>query len=297
MIKPLETKDEWFNHAMNTKMDLIAYCIDSSKYYKYAEIVKNLIDSLSHTRIIDFKDESRIAYRKYPGSKLILPYFQAFYIDNFILIFVSIIVISLLLSWTMDRKHFINILFDTLNMLYAHHTPYTYHLQNRLPSRILKGTWLVTSMLLSILFCSRVLDDKLRAVPELVIDSWEDLQHKPGVIIITTDDDPLFEFTTTSDSDMALDFKARIDAINVAEQFRKPFLQRLVNELSSGKSAFVNNRLSLIFFMIEISKFKKSGNEFLESMHISKSGGPTLPYFMGTNVKNSEPFLQSFDET
>jgi hypothetical protein len=123
------------------------------------------------------------------------------------------------------------------------------------------------------------------------IDSWEDLHHKwKDKQIIAIENGPFADFVTYDNSDMARDFKSRIE-INPIENFlNRDFREKSMERIVSGNYVFIFEYYALKYLGIiskSVQEFKrKNGRKHGVDFHVSRSGSGTLPYFLMIKKKD-----------
>lgn len=287
---------EYFSEGI---LDFAVICVDASLYVNYKPEVESAGLHLYPTRIIDYIDDAFIAHRKEPGAKEIFVYFKLFPCEVYSFILLSLITVSLLLSWyNLTVKNFLNNLFVTTTSLLTVNLPGKL---NKLPPsyRILFVTWLIACCFISMLITSGILDEKVKATPEMKIDSWEDLYHRKGLKFLTIENSLMDEFTNT-DSPMAKNFRKRITKISF-DDWENPLLwSDWAEQLYSGKIALIMNRYRLVFRIVEFSRIIEenhdiNGQQFIDNLHVSRKGGSSLPFFIISLLEPNHKHYKTLD--
>ena len=285
MHQPPSSREEFFNCIRLYQPHFLATISDVPQMMALLE--RNEFSNLTYsvTNVIDFKDEARIAYMKYPGQSQPFSYFFLFPSNLIMGLFLSLICVSIILSlkrW--DFIEYIRLLLDTFVVMFSKEMPRSFK-SNAVATRLIGASWLLSTMFISIIFCNLVLDEKVKAINPKVIDSLDDLYQRGDVQITVRSRGFLGEFAQHSDSPMALSFGRRLRILPFRELKRPGCLIDLAKNLSSGHSSFAMERMSMIFFLIKLNSFSKD-NYLLKNLHISREGGPQLPYFLGSYDTN-----------
>jgi len=117
------------------------------------------------------------------------------------------------------------------------------------------------------------------------IDSWDDLHIKwKDKQIIALDNGPFADFVNYDQSDMARDFKSRIE-INPIENFLNfDIIENFMKRVASEKYVLAFEYYALRYFEFiskSVPEFKrKKGTKYGFNYHVSKSGSGALPYFI-----------------
>ena len=281
---------------MNGKPDLMAVSADPSMFTKYGEELHWLGINVKESRVIDYTDDGRIAFIKYPGNNEIFHYYQQQSWQFILALFIVVLVLSGLINNRNFRiKIFIETCLDILSLLLAKNFPRS--LKN-CDHKILfvLGPYLLLILFQSIRFCNWIMDDKMKKINDKVIDSWDDLALVKDVQIVGLQNDFITEFVE-QDNDMARNFKTRFNKIEINRWLTKEFLTEMAMNISTGKAVFIKNRSTLIFLLMNMANYIRDiDTDFLDHVHVSRHGSTNLPCFIPSFHSSDHPYNQDLDK-
>ena len=117
-------------------------------------------------------------------------------------------------------------------------------------------------------------------IPNQVIDSWEDLETNKHVKIIAENVEFLVQFSKKSNSKMAANFRNRFQEFNLENVHNMTIMYDIAKDLLSGRAAYVKNKVTIVYNILYLQAIFKLGNRLLDSLHLSKHGGPDEQYFI-----------------
>ena len=255
------------------------------------------VDSLKFfaSNIIDFQDLSHIAYRIYPGKHDLFFFFKIFDQDTCLLSLFCLFLLTCLLCLKLKTYGKIMIiLYYLITMMFSSNIPKS--LRNScLFARFIIGSWLLFSFMQSILFCDSILDYLVKAIPNRRIDSWFDLYSRKEIEINALDVELITKFAYSSQTDMALNLRTRIKTFATQDYSNVTFLTKLIDELSTGRSAYIQNKLTLKFHLMFLQKLSNVIHHkySTEDLHISEHGGGQEAYFI--LIPSSTPHQMRYD--
>ena len=116
-------------------------------------------------------------------------------------------------------------------------------------------------------------------IPHAYIDSWDDLYGWTHLKIITSPYNRIKHFADTETTEMAANFRPRIEAyMSDSSNDRMTFGHHV---MSSMDYATVLSRPILLSM---VARFKNHSPQLLSSMYISRYGGGQLSYFIAVNT-------------
>ena len=146
---------------------------------------------------------------------------------------------------------------------------------------IVIGVWLISTFLISVTFRNHILEDMVIVIPNRVIDSWYDLKDKTDIKIRAYETDYIVKYVEISNDKMAANLKNLLDPHPLPAFNNKSFILQVMDEISSGKTAMIESRTTLIYHMIHYYVIHNYSDPlFLQRLHISKYGGGSVPFFL-----------------
>jgi len=271
--------------------------ITSTQLLHYREIIKALGFDIKPTINVGFFELGNIACKIKPGIRPLFSYLSIFQIEVWFSILVSLIFISIIISvFKNSWISFFKILWRNSIIMVSESSPQFFKIKSSW-EKIIIGVWLFSAMGLSIGFCTYLLDYMIEAIPEVIIDSWNDLYHRKDIKIIVFDDSSMAKFAMDDISDMARSFKSRLETAEIGDWKTNQFKYDLIEKLQTGEYAFVVNKLVLLFALETLAKMiKNKDKSFRDSLHVSKDGGGYLSYFIPVNSDINENILESLNE-
>ena len=280
MMRPILDAQEGMNSLAENPPQVILSPLDASSYKLIRDVYQFFGLDIITSDIISYNSPSYIAYIKIPGHKIFFKYFQRIEIYFGFIFLIVMVFISFAITFFQKplnlKFEYIFILFQTL---FSPIMP-KINSEKRSYSMILIGCWLLSVFLIKILFQNWILEDMVIVIPNRVIDSWDDLNDRPDVGIYVPTTDRLVKYCEVSKDQMALNFNPRLKRYDLNDIYNQTFVNQLISDLSTGKSALIESRNSLIYTLMHLNKVNvRKDRGFLERLHISKSGGGSVPYF------------------
>ena len=259
---------------------ILLCALSASSFDFFHKIYEDFGLKILYTKILGVEEHSNIAYRKYPGHQVLFPYFQRIQPSFGYLLLFSLFLVSFALTGIkICSCSFFENLFRLFSSIFSPIKPKIIR-KWQLYSMIVIGVWLISTFLISVTFRNHILEDMVIVIPNRVIDSWNDLKNRPEVMIRATDSDLIVEYAKKSKDQMAITFWDRLKAYPLEAFFNQSFVEQIMSELSSGESALVGGRLSLIYTLKYMHfSINESDPFFLKRLHVSKTGGEHVPYF------------------
>ena len=279
--------DEFVNNVIEEKIDIMMTPAIASQFIKYSSLMNILDKNFVNSVFVDFFEMASIASKILPGVQYqaLFSYFKCFRIEVWSLIFTTMLFLTLLSVWqTKNFKDFSNFLWNYFILMFGNPSK---NFLNRKKIKYFVAIWLMSVLLLSNDFTASILVFMVRAIPELKIDSLEQLSRRTDLKIIVRDDSGLVAFTEKVDSELARSLAKQLDTFNNYGQV----VDKLVNGLRDGSIAYINPRLTLIFGLISLSQMKKrTANEesLTDVVHISEGNDGLEPYFILINNKTDD---------
>ena len=274
-------------------MDVVLAPIVSTQYLKYSSTLKALSVEITYTDCIDYFEADVIVAIKSRGTIPMFAYVFCFPIEVWALILLSLIVLSLIssidhklvLNYKKISKHFRNyfvlLLSKPLERLVFQST-----------SKQILIVWLFSALVLSNQFTTYLMDFMIRAIPELRIDTLEQLSKQKNMKLAVREDSTFFDYINETETPTNKILRNKLkpyDSLN-------DFVNELTNGLRNGTMATINKRNIIIFILMEVreSQKKLAGNNdqsLSDLLHFSKKLDFYEPYFLVTNNK-SAPWIK-----
>ena len=151
-------------------------------------------------------------------------------------------------------------------------------------------------MFIVLVFNNLLLDYMVRAIPNVVIDSWEDLYNTPDIKIVAEDLEFLSKYTNNSSSEMAKNFRKRLHVFRRREIANQTFLRINTEQYINGQAAYITSKTSMIFHLKYLEALSKNHNRLVDTMHLSKYGGPEEQYFLLIPSPTSDHLAHHFNQ-
>ena len=262
------------------KPDFMAMGADASMFSKYSDQLQWLGLQFKETKVIDYTDDGCIAFRKYPGSSEMFQYYQIISWQFLLAYFISISLLSLFIIRNMYRlKKLAETYLDLFSLTFSKCLPSSLEKCDHI-TRLVLGPFLMLLLFATITFCNLILDDKVKKIQDMVIDSWDDLAMREDLEIVGVQNDFVTEFVE-KDNEMARNFAKRFKEISIDMFMKEPFLVKMAMNILNGKAVFLKNRLFLIFILMRMARFIKDKNpDFLDHIHVSRYGSTSIHFFI-----------------
>ena len=271
--------------------DILLMDLDSNNFITYQAKVGQMLN-ISHTITVDFMDYGSIAYKKYLGT-------QQFTIFNFFddltwkLILATMVLISILLTLPRIRVRPLFANCWNISTLFISNTMPKELDTKALSKQILVFSWLGLVLSFQTLFSSFLLDNMIQPLPYLVIDSWDDLYHRPEVTILVAESNAMVQFARHDPSPMAKSFDSRLEIL--VPETSAEFRHKIFNRLKTGRYAYVTSNMILLKALFTLAATTDDIKDYQDQFHISSRGGGELPFFFGITSTFEPTLLNSFN--
>ena len=262
-------------------------------FYNLNKAYFKKIKHFSGSNVIDYQALSYIAYKAYPGKKELFIYFKFFDYTQYLIILLTLMLISNTLMIIHNRIGFERFLSNigTLSTVLITSVYHRSIVKGKITMKnmFVLGPWFLTAFFIAIMFNNLILDSMETVIPNQVIDSWEDLETKKNVKIIAENVEFLVQFSKKSNSKMASNFRNRFQEFNLEHVHNMTIMNDIANDLISGRAAYVKNKVTIAYNILYLQAIFKLGNRLLDSLHLSENGGPDEQYFIiipSTTPKN-----------
>ena len=273
---------------------ILLTALDASSLNFYKEITRLLdLNFFIQTDVLGYQGVSHIASKKYQVKQMLFGYFRHLYPSFNMIVLISVTLISFVFTLCENMRSlqiFIDNFFNLITSLFSPNKPKLVKSQShRSFSMTIIGFWLLSFTAFVINFKNFIVEDMI--IPINLIDSWDDLFHRPEIKIIAQETDSITEYSNLFDTEMALSFRDRISYL--FPDYESSDFTGIVSELLSGKSVLINDKLPLISEIMYMQRLKNE--KFIEDIHVSKHGGIQQPYFAITTLLADPEFLKAFN--
>ncbi len=141
--------------------------------------------------------------------------------------------------------------------------------------------WLIAALVISTQFTGSLFDFIVRPLPLTKIKSLEQLSQREGMNICVRGDswvDGLKEMAETGVSQLAVDIGNKLETY--LDYYAEGVDKKLAERLLDGTIAWINDRLIMVYTLIEISRTE---NVSFDSVYISTESSELIPYFYFVN--------------
>ena len=227
------------------------------------------------TDCLDYIESGSIVSRFYPASPYMFHFLKVFEMRSWLMIALINVILSFIAM--------------VISIKIGNFLEYTWNLYLLLFSRSIQakvkkvkhilGVWLMSSLFISILFTTHLMDYMITAVPIIKIDTFEQLSLRDDLTIFARTDSSFSSWANNHNSDVAKRIKTKIKSINLLMEMRG----EIASGLRNGSSALVYNRLNMVFLLTElmqVERLKQNEERLIDLMHVSEEGGGYDPYFL-----------------
>ena len=271
---------DFLSTIVTESVDIVLVPVVTSQYFIYSTMLANFGAYYGHSDCIGYMEEDVIAARKYPGSLPMFQFIYCFQKEVWTLIIVSILILSLILSF--DRSCVLNLGMIPSIIFNLSISLVNCSIENLVIiscSKQLIIVWLLSAFVLYNEYSSYLMDYMIRAVPMEKIDSLEDLAQHKHMTIFVRYDDSFLHYIEMRDNPMKLSL--------IKQVYKYEILQNLYDELArglrNGSSAYVSRRNFLIFNMLMLSEYEKRKETeppLIDLLHFSEKTDFYEPYFL-----------------
>ena len=255
-------------------------------FYNTNQALFKKIKYFSASNVIDYQALSYIAYKAYPGKEKQFNHISMLDSSLNLLIFtlLTVILISITLMIINKRISLMNfiIIASTLINVFFTSVDRISLVKGKITMKyiLVLGPWFLAAFFITIVFINLILDNMERAIPNPVIDSWEDLESNKHVKIIAENVEFLVQFSKKSNSMMADKFRSRYQELKLEDVNNMTIMYGIANDLLTGRSAYVKNKLTIVYNMLYLQAICKLDHRLQDILHLSKYGGPDEQYFI-----------------
>ena len=255
-MKPPASQEESMEMMTTDNPDFMALGSDASLFTKYSEQLQWIGVTVKESKVIDYTEDGRIAYIRHPGNTEMFNYYEIFSWQFVIATLIAISVLSLfMVRHKFTVKVFIETCMEVSSLTLTKSFPSSIQKCDHI-SRMVLGPILLLLIFTIIEFCNLILDEKVKKIPDRIIDSWDDLAQWKNVWIYAIESDFINEFVT-QDNDMARNFAERYEGLKIDMWMNKEFLTDLAMNITRGDAVFIKNKLTLIFLLMRMAIYNR----------------------------------------
>lgn len=288
--------DEFVGGLFMSLPDIVLRPLYISQIMKVMLGLRDAGIDFTHTNAIAYLEMATLVSRIQPESTTMFVYFSCFSSTVWLLIFLSIAVCSLVLAMKIDAtwsNNFLKIFilfFWNLWLLLFNRSLQSFVKRNISRHKILVGTWLLSSLYISTLFTTFLLDYMIRASPIRKIDSLEDAVMATDLTILCSDESSLVGYVESEGEDpIARALSQKIQNFPDGSWLNMSFTVDMLAKLKSGFYALAHNKLTAIFlihWLSELEDNRRSNEDILDVIHVASDGGGGLPTFLSVNQES-----------
>jgi len=230
------------------------------------------------SRSLGIMSRDHVIASKVPKNKNLFSFFLAFGLHVWLLIGLSLILLSIFHSFISGslKKFFESFWYLSFPLLSE---PLT-----KIPKtnilRIILITWVLVAFIMISAFGGAILKLMIRSAGYYQIDSWYDLFMSKSTKVLVFQLSSAHQYIVDKDGNdvMARDFFSRLeDNVKFEDAKNDTVLRNLLQRVSTGCCALIGEELEVIKYALD-----KCGPD-ITNLHISKEGFGSQPYFMPMN--------------
>ena len=246
-----------------------------------------------HSVSVGYLQSNIIAAKVWPGKADIFAYFKCFSSTVWISLIITIVSISILSAFirlVKENVHatircYVNLVIDYLwnysvTLLYGSMSAETV----RRTSRAMLALWLLSSMFISIEFNAFTLDFMVTTIPDVKINTLEDLASRKDMKFIVRNDSALAMYLTKTNNELTKTLREKMVGYVDMEAEAIPAL--VSDGLTKGTAAFINRKSMILFHLDKISRWQ---NVTFDNLHLSQESSIYEPFFILFN-RNIDPW-------
>ena len=261
-----------------------------SQYLSYGKIMGTFGIKVTYSRIIGMLSPNTIITKILPGTAPEFVYFRCFSTLTWILIFVSILLMSIIhlirirvtssTRVTISTKYQVKLFLETIiNNICPLLSKAVDNNQAEHSTKLGLGVYLLFSMVISFNFSNYLLDYLQVELPMVKIKTLEDITKRNDLKILMRHDSSLVAFAEKGDSELARNIK---DKLEVYFDFhRENIVTNLTNGLIEGSIAYIQEYFNAVQTLPRINKINKLFS--MDNLHISTESAGYEPYFILVN--------------
>ena len=286
-----KSADEFAEKFITVSYQMIWGPIRISQYLTYGQIMKALSGSdMNRSTWIGMMSPNTMVTKILPGSVPKFIYFSCFSTITWVLILITILLISII-HWMRIRmiktngiactpKRYFKTLVETI---INHFAPLlSISLDKNLAeksSKLSLSVFLLFSMVISINFCNYLLDNFQWKLPVIKINTLEDLALRSSMKIIVRADSSFVAFAEKNDNELSRNIEQQLETY--FDIVKDDIENKLVKGLMDGSLAFIHEQVSLVQLLVELEKRNKTFSK--DNLHISTESAGYEPYFINFN--------------
>ena len=261
--------------------------------------LKQVNINFAYSKTIAHFELGTLLSRIQPDTLTMFIYFNCFSLAVWLLILLSILACSLSLRFGSSIPRSFFEYYWHLTVIMFNKSLQLSIKRNISKNHIVIGTWLVSSLILSSLFVTYLLDYMISLSPVRKIDSLGDASIANDLTVLCSDDSTLMGYVhSEKDDPIAQRLSKKMEFFPDDLWFDRNFTVDMLTKLRSGSYALAHNKLTAIFLLYllsELDENKKSNENIMDVIHVASDGGGYLPTFLSVNQDNTAFNLHDFD--
>ena len=256
----------------------------------YSKIMSAFGYKVTHSRCIGMLSPNAIITKMLPGTTPEFVYIRCFSTLTWILIFVSILLVSifhlirirvtssirLASSCASQVKVFLETIINNICPLLSKAVE---NAQVEHTSRLVLGVYLLFSMVISFNFSNYLLDYLQVELPMVEIKTLEDLVKRNDLRILMRGDFSLAAFAEKRDSELARSIENKLDMY--FDYYGENIILNLTKGLIEGSIAYIQEHLNAVSTLSRVNEINNSFS--MNTLHISTESAGYEPYFILVN--------------
>ncbi len=203
---------------MSQKWKFILHPLTASYLKIISEYNLEFLGNIS--RYIDFKEEENIYTLVQTGRREQFKFLNGF--DKYVWITILITIFFIPICMAIIEKTFSNYLSNFWNYSYFILSETIPRIPTNLRKRYILTYWLLSCTILLAAYGGVIKDIFLKPVPDVVVNSWNDLHQRKDLKIVTIEGSVIDNFVSNkgTDNEMARDFGSRLERIKFEDMNR-----------------------------------------------------------------------------
>lgn len=255
-----------------------------SQYFIFNEKFPNYGLYFDHSVSVGYLQSNIIAAKVWSGRADMFAYFKCFSVTVWISLLITIVfisVISAIMRMVKDKGHVaircrvylvIDYLWNySITLLYGAMSEQTL----LSTSRSMIALWLLSAMFISIEFMAFTLDFMVTTLPDIQINTLEDLANRKDMKIIVRNDSALAMYVTNTDTELTKSLRKKM--LGYVDMEAEDIAAQISEGLIEGTAAFINRKSMILFHLAKISR---SQNVTFDNINLSQESSIYEPFFI-----------------
>ena len=280
--------DEFSEKLMTGSYQLVWGPTKISHYLTYGKIIKSFTGSdLNLSMWVGMMSPNTMVTKILPGSVPEFIYFRCYSIITWILILITILLISIIHLFKLrvtssnriansakqQAKILMEIMINHISPLLSRSLERDQAVKS---SRLSLSVYLLFSMVISIKFCTYLLDNLQWELPVIKINTLEDLAQRKNIKIIVRHDSSFVTFVDQGDSELTRSIQKQLEPYFDFDE--DDIENKLVKGLMEGSVAYFQEHLTVVQILFDLKTRNKTFS--MDNLHISTGSAGDQPYFI-----------------